>query len=154
ISIHLPTLNEREEDVIVLAEHFLKYSKLQHEQPITIQQDAQDLLLKHTWSGNVSELKNCIQQAALSQQGGSIQAADLPQNLQDSSLQFALNHQIQLDHYNSFNLKEALALIEKNALIAALDKYNWNQYHTAKFLCMNRTTLIEKIRKRGLKKPD
>lgn len=152
-TIHLPPLVERDNDVLLLAEHFLNEFKSNNQQAVSINEEAQTLLFNYPWRGNVRELKDCIQQAFVVQKNSLITADDLPHKLRDSSQDFANINAINLDSYHAFSLKEALAKIEKQALEAALKRFDWNQFHTAKFLHMNRTTLIEKIKERGLKKP-
>jgi DNA-binding NtrC family response regulator len=60
--IHVPSLNQRKDDIPVLTEHFLHHSALEYNQPTkTIEPGAMQLLTKHQWTGNIRELKNAVE---------------------------------------------------------------------------------------------
>jgi DNA-binding NtrC family response regulator len=60
--IHVPSLNQRKEDIPVLAEHFLHHFALEYNQPTkTFEPAAMQLLTKHHWTGNIRELKNAVE---------------------------------------------------------------------------------------------
>src|SRR3982075_66475 len=79
ITIHVPPLRERNEDIQLLTEHFLKMYAKKYERPITgVSQAAYQRLFGHTWPGNVRELQNVIERAVLLAKGEQIEPVDLP----------------------------------------------------------------------------
>jgi two-component system response regulator AtoC len=78
IRVEVPSLNEREDDIIPLAEHFLLEFRRKFDKPVSgLSEGAGDALLKHTWVGNVRELKNCIERGVLTCRGSKLSAKDL-----------------------------------------------------------------------------
>src|ERR1700716_528686 len=79
ITIHVPPLRERSEDIQLLTEHFLKMYAQKYDRPITgVSQAAYQRLFGHTWPGNVRELQNVIERAVLLAKGEQIEPVDLP----------------------------------------------------------------------------
>jgi transcriptional regulator with PAS, ATPase and Fis domain len=79
ITIHVPPLRDRSEDIQLLTEHFLKMYAQKYDRPITgVSQAAYQRLFAHTWPGNVRELQNVIERAVLLAKGGKIEPLDLP----------------------------------------------------------------------------
>jgi two-component system, NtrC family, response regulator AtoC len=79
ITIHVPPLRERTEDIQLLAEHFFKMYARKYSRPITgISQTAYGRLFAHTWPGNVRELQNVLERAVLLAKGNKIEPVDLP----------------------------------------------------------------------------
>jgi transcriptional regulator with PAS, ATPase and Fis domain len=134
ISIHLPPLRERREDVVPLARSFLKRFAAQANRPIAdFTPAASDRLKKHDWPGNVRQLQNEIQRAILMCDSGLVDVTDLsindPQaeNLDDSNL----------------TLMEAM---ERNKIIEVLRDTSGNKLETARRLGIGRQTLYNKIK--------
>ena len=74
--ITIPPLRERRDDIPALAQHFLnKYSAEVRKGPLTISDEAMDILMKSPWKGNVRELENVIERAVIYAEGGVIRAA-------------------------------------------------------------------------------
>ncbi|MEO0156615.1 MAG: sigma-54 dependent transcriptional regulator [candidate division WOR-3 bacterium] len=142
ITIEIPPLRERKEDIPLLLEHFLKKFNLENKKDISgISSDAMELLLSYDWPGNVRELENVIEHAVVVTKGREIGKKDLPKNLVDKFLipQFA-NKDLRLD------------TMEKEHILNVLRIYNWNIKKTAQVLGINRVTLYNKMEKYGLKK--
>src|SRR5918993_1033127 len=79
ITIHVPPLRDRSEDIQLLAEHFLKMYARKYQRPISgISQTAYQRLFGHTWPGNVRELQNVLERAVLLAKGSRIEPVDLP----------------------------------------------------------------------------
>src|SRR3989442_5902449 len=79
ITIHVPPLRERSEDIPLLTEHFLKMYAKKYERPITgVSQAAYQRLFAHAWPGNVRELQNVLERAVLLAKGSKIEPFDLP----------------------------------------------------------------------------
>ena len=78
IKIHLPSLNERKDDIVPIAKYFLHEFNLKFEKKITgILSDAEEALLAYNWTGNVRELKNIIERAVLICKGSKLTVKDL-----------------------------------------------------------------------------
>lgn len=139
IQIEIPPLRERGNDVIELAEFYLKiyaqkYNKLQ----LRINTQAFDKLLKYHWPGNVRELQHTIEKAVILSDDEILKPDDFYFNapLLDE----------EKENLNSLNLEE----VEKSAIKRALKKFNGNMSNAAKELGISRTTLYTKIDKYGI----
>ncbi len=142
ITIEVPPLRERKEDIPLLLEHFLKKFNLENRKEISkISPDAMELLLSYDWPGNVRELENVIEHAVVVSKGSEIRKKDLPQNLIDKFFTPQLvNKDLRLD------------VVEKEHILNVLKMYNWNIKKVARILGINRVTLYNKIEKYGLKR--
>ena len=131
VRIKLPPLRERPEDVPLLIHHFLK--KISKDRDIKISPEADKILKAYRWSGNVRELENVIERAALLAANGIIEPVHLPEEIcNDSS-------------HNALSLEEAEKLQIKKVLQIAKD-YD----EAARILGVDRKTLLNKRKKFGL----
>jgi DNA-binding NtrC family response regulator len=140
ISVHLPSLRERREDIMPLANSFLKRFVAQANRPIRgFTPDAVERLTGFEWPGNVRQLQNEVQRAVLLCEGGEIEAADLS----------ITNVQTDTDgiHDTNFTLLEG---VERNAIIQMLRETGGNKLETAKRLGIGRQTLYNKIKAYGI----
>ena len=78
VSLFLPPLRERREDIPLLVEHFLEKFNRENKRKIAIAPDALQIMLKCNWPGNVRELENCVERTATMTRGGVVQDVDLP----------------------------------------------------------------------------
>jgi PAS domain S-box-containing protein len=142
ISIDVPPLRERKEDIPYLVEHFLKkYSSSTGKQVLKCSQSAIELLMYHDWYGNVRELENAIERAVVMASGPVITPIDLPATLQRPG-------EVVTKRQDSTTEKTpSLYEHEKQLILQALQATNWNKYQTAKLLGITRSTLYSKIGK-------
>jgi len=139
ISILIPPLRERKEDVIPLVEHFIKKSNQKCGKEIRgITQRAKEILLSYDWPGNVRELENIIERGVVLSRGDALDDEDL------SSLSFGKRKGISPD----FSLKE----MEKSHILAVLEKNDWNLGQTSEILGIHRNTLRLKMKEYGIEK--
>jgi len=144
VTIELPPLCERVGDVRLLAEHFLRMYCGQHNRDkLGITNEAMEYLERYSWPGNIRELENVIERAALLSKNKFIGPEDLPDSTKQEQSQQAKRHK-------PMSLKEALAEPEKNIIRRALEANHWNRQATAKALAINRTTLFKKMKQYGL----
>ncbi len=143
ITLHMPPLRERKEDIPLLVGHFLR--KFGKNLDISIDPAALTALQTYGWPGNVRELENVIERASVLRQGNVITLADLPEKL--SREQGSVEDII-------LNLPEegiSLEGLEKSLIVKALEKYKGNQTRAAEYLGITRPTLIYRMEKYGLK---
>jgi DNA-binding NtrC family response regulator len=141
ITILLPPLRERLQDVPLLAAHFLqKYARENHRDITAIQQDAIAQLMAYDWRGNVRELENVIERAVVLAKGSTITLADL--YLEESQEKAPLNS----DEYFVLPAKSTMAQIEREAIIQALRHTEGNREATARLLNIGPATLYRKFK--------
>ncbi len=143
ITLHMPPLRERKEDIPLLVEYFLK--KYNKSADVTIGPDALAALKAYGWPGNVRELENVIERASVLRRGNVITRGELPDKLTREKMSV---EDIIL------NLPEegvSLEDLEKNLIIKALEKHKGNQTRAADYLGITRPTLIYRMEKYGLK---
>ena len=141
ITIPLPPLRERREDIPLLIDHFLKkYSKVNQKSISDISKEARSLLLRHSYPGNVRELENLIERAVVLCRGEVITTQDLPYHLQEgkSEIEFRKKEK---------SLPESLEEIEKDLIIKALNQHQGIQTRAAESLGISERVLRYKIKK-------
>ena len=138
VTIELPPLRERKEDVPLLAQHFLNKFALENQKEITgFSPEATEFLLGYDWPGNVRELENAIERAVILAKDSLITVADLPQE----NISLARSAPI------GKKLKEA----EKNHILNVLSETGGNYSEAARILGITRMTLYNKSREYGLR---
>jgi DNA-binding NtrC family response regulator len=155
VPIRLPSLRERVDDIPQLAEHFLLRAARRLGREIdAFSPAAMRHLCEYQWPGNVRELENAIERAALLHTGaGCIGIADLPQPILGSARTepAAPDRRTTLVDLPSagLDLRELLVRVEQQLIEQALARCNGNKSGAARLLGLNRTTLTEKLRRRG-----
>lgn len=148
----LPSLGQRGEDIVPLAEALL--AELRHDRglPLGFDPTARRALLRHGWPGNMSELRCVVQHAALMATGPLITAADLPPDVRSSpqpslrkkAASFALPPE-------GVDLRRVLEDVESDLVRQALERTSWNKQRAARLLGLNRTTLVEMLKRKRLR---
>lgn len=142
VSIHVPPLRERREDILLLADYFLhKYAQENNRTMSMFDQETCSLLADYNWPGNVRELANVVERAVIMSTGCVIFPEDLPQAL---SRQQIVAMEASSD-YTGQSLKEIIKQVERNVIKQALAHNNGNKVKTAKDLGMSRRALLYKI---------
>ena len=145
IPLILPPLRGRREDVPVLVRHFL--DKFAAGERIDISDAALAAMTSYDWPGNVRELENAVEQMVILRQGELIDQADLPPKIR------GIASAAQRGVVNLPAEGYPLADLEKEAVVQALQRCNWNQTRAAKLLHIPRHTLVYRMEKYQLKKP-
>ncbi len=144
ISIRVPALSERMEDVALLARHFLRRFGLAHGRRLAgLTEECEQTLKRHAWPGNVRELESVIEQACLRCKNSYLTMEDLPETLRRQALKPAVQDIVPL--------KTALAACEKELIEWALEQTEGNRPQAAELLEINRTTLSNKVRRYGIR---
>lgn len=144
VPILLPTLGERREDILLLADHFIsKFSKKMGKEITGLSEESKALLLKYPFPGNIRELENMLERAIALIKGKVIQAEDLPEEVcgQTSVIQ-ALCEKIR----GSKPLATAVNFFEKEYIQGVLEKTKGKKGQAAELLGISRKTLWEKIK--------
>lgn len=141
VSLKLPPLRERDQDVILLAEHFLrKHGENVDGKPKGFSEDAINMLMRHAWPGNVRELENTVRRAVVMCSGSRITSADL-------GLESNGRHLPDSPNAKNATLKEARNMVEKQMVEAALIKTKGNIVKASEALGISRPTLYDLLRK-------
>ncbi len=141
VTVQLPPLRERTEDIPALVAHFLKKDNARQTCPDSVM----SLLKAHNWPGNVRELENALRRMVALAPAGELRALDLPAEVQSGQAGGAVAAQA--------GLTGDLERIEKNAILAAMNESGWNQSRAARVLGVGRTALQYKMKKYGIQKP-
>jgi len=166
IDVTLPPLRDRVSDIPLLVEHCLeKFSNGRPDAVRGISLGAVRLLERYTWPGNVRELENVLERIVTLKRGGMIEEGDIPRNisqapaptLQGSAGVFGdtLPHQeAEWGHDVDIDLSKSVDAYETRLIMEALRRSRGVKSRAAQLLKMNRTTLVEKLKKKGLSKSD
>ena len=152
IPIRMPALKERREDIPLLISHFLdRFVSADRSNEISFAPLTMDLLMGYDWPGNVRELENVIERLVILRGGNEILPEDLPAKIFRSN-------PLATHHYKTLfelpepgvDLKQILSDIEDSLIKQAMDRTRGNKNQASKLLSLNRTTLIEKMKKKNL----
>lgn len=129
--VALPVLRDRLEDLTMLAEYFLRKLVGEDGRPVGIDHSAYRLLLSHSWPGNVRELRTVLEAAFTRCDGNTIFGRDLPALTKEAS-------------------EDRATLNERDWILDALKRHRFRKGETARYLCISRKTLYNKMRHYGL----
>jgi DNA-binding NtrC family response regulator len=156
VPIVVPPLRERQGDLRLLAEHFLRrFGREFKKENLSLSTSAIKLMESYKWPGNIRELQNCIERAVIMCEGSEIFAEDLHlafQRLQNASANEVL-HGFDLAGTLSEAGLRALVLVEKVKIAQALRQTKWNKSKAAQALGVGYKTLLNKIKEYGLDEP-
>lgn len=148
VTVQIPPLRERREDIPVLLEHYLRLHATEHNRPgLRFSIEAQDLLLRHSYPGNVRELENIVQRAVILSRGDVITTEDLPRTLMPSTLD------VQQAPQPGETLPEQVERLEKQLVLDALQASGGNQSKAAGALGISERNLRYRLQKWGIKTP-
>lgn len=147
VPLELPPLRERRDDIAELTQHLFRKLKERHSLPnLRLSPHVINAFAAYRWPGNVRELENVIERMVVLSAGDEITLDDLPEPIRasaphrDSLLLELPDHGISLEG------------IERELLLRALEKFNWNQSQAARYLDISRRTLIYRMEKHGLRR--
>lgn len=147
ISIHMPALRERKEDIPLLVEHFLEKHRFSPTStPAKISEEAMEALCRYDWPGNVRELENTIERAVVLGRGGVITS----QHLLMSPIAEKKFVDIQQKIQKKIPMKEIIADVEKQLILEALEQAQGNRSQAAKTLGIYRRLLYAKMKEHGI----
>ncbi len=136
VGIHLPSLQERKDDIPLLIEHFIKkYNTEMGKHCVGVSDDAMRLLMGYEWRGNIRELENVIERSVIFAENDVIESHDIGLMGADGS---ALSGKDE-------SLQDSLRAYEKEQIYRVLSKHDWNKTETAKALGVGLSSLYRKI---------
>jgi two component, sigma54 specific, transcriptional regulator, Fis family len=145
ISVYLPLLRERREDIPLLVNHFLRKFQLPGKSPKRISRECLDLFIEYSWPGNVRELENAIESAVALGDRDALQPEDLPERITRPQAPAAAE-----DHAGEDSLKGKVEQFEKELIAKTMAEVGGNKNLVAKILKMTRRNLDYKIKRYGL----
>jgi transcriptional regulator with PAS, ATPase and Fis domain len=148
IMLHVPELKRRASDIPELALHFMSVAREKTGRQVSqISRAAMQLLIEHTWPGNVRELENTIERAMLLCTGERIEPTDLPVRVR--GLGSPGRNSVKLPD-TGIDLRAAVECYENDLIRQALDRTGWNKNRAANLLKLNRTTLVEMMKRKRI----
>ena len=152
IPIRMPALKERREDIPLLISHFLdRFVSADRSNEISFASLTMDLLLGYDWPGNVRELENVIERLVILRGGNEILPEDLPAKIFRSNPLATQTYKTLFELPDlGVDLKQILSDIEDSLILQAMNRTRGNKNQASKLLTLNRTTLIEKMKKKNL----
>ncbi len=150
VPVLVPPLRQRVEDIPLLLQHFIKMFNERRKAELTgVSDQAMALLCEYPWPGNVREIGNIVERIAILKRRGLIEPEDLPEKIR----------RLPSDHLptmpaaipvGGLDLSRAVEEFENRLILEALERTNWVKSKAARLLQINRTTLIEKLKKKSL----
>ena len=140
ITIDLPSLRERKEDIPLLSTGFLRRFSMKIGKNISgFSKETLELMMKYSWPGNIRELENVIERAVVFCKGDTINIGDIPPKLRNKAESVA-------------NEQPTLQEVERELILKTLTNCRWNKHRAANGLGIDRGTLYGKIKRYGLEK--
>lgn len=153
IPIESPPLRARKSDIPLLLEKFLERFCASKKRVIRgIDDDVLECLKRYQWPGNVRELENMVERMVILAAGEIITMEDLPPQLLSGQDQ-AVSPVVSEIPEDDFCLSDVVADYERKLIVRALQQTGWVKNRAAKLLKVNRTTLLEKMKRHGVVKP-
>lgn len=163
VRIELPPLRARQEDIPVLAQHFLREScEVNAIAEKTLSQAALRALMECAWPGNIRHLQNAIEHAvAMSGKSQEILVDALPEEVRQREIEAALLTDasapvhVALPHTpeEGINFSSTMSQVERELILRYLEKAGGNKRRAARLLHLSRTTLIDKLQRLGVSEP-
>lgn len=151
IPIEAPSLRERSSDIPLLVDYFImKFNRSKKKLISGIMPEVLSKLMQYSWPGNVRELENIIERMVILALGEQLTVEDLPVRIVEACGEggaFDAVHGFEEIPQQGFMLSEVVSSFEKRLIIRALNQTGWIKNRAAKLLNVNRTTLIEKMKR-------
>jgi Nif-specific regulatory protein len=150
--VHLPPLRDRGDDVLLLAEQFVRtLSGHMGKEEVGLSRDAREALLAHPWPGNIRELQNAVERALIMSEGGLITAAQL--GVVPRPERTATSRQPDEAPSGTVSSTSPLSEVEKRLILDALARANGNKSRAANFLGITRSQLYTRMKRFGIDTP-
>ncbi|MBE0569734.1 MAG: sigma-54-dependent Fis family transcriptional regulator [Deltaproteobacteria bacterium] len=166
IPLHIPPVRDRDDDIMLLFDHFMgEFCRKRRRPLLKVSPEARAVLVGYRWPGNVRELENAVERMVILNDTGVISIDDLPEHIRASSggrgpMLPAPAAPLRADipvpaswTESGINLNAVLGDLERTLILQALERAGGVKNKAALLLGLNRTTLLEKIKKMGLSTP-
>jgi DNA-binding NtrC family response regulator len=150
VPIEVPPLRTRREDIPLLIRHFLEVQRRTYPDIQGVTEAAQKRMVEYDWPGNVRELQGLVERLVVLRRSGWIDESDLPASVVGAGFE---RPTVSLPAAG-VNFDELVSAFEEELILQALDVTGWNKNRAAALLGMKRTTLVEKIKAKGLSAPE
>jgi two-component system response regulator HydG len=140
LTLRLPSLRERRDDIPLLITHFLDRLARTTDQKKSLSEEAIKLLMSYDWPGNIRELENCIERSWALSSGPILQVSDLPSDLRSA------RGVLGFPRLESSNRVVTMAELEKQAILATIDQVKGDKLMAARLLKIGKTTLYRKLK--------
>jgi DNA-binding NtrC family response regulator len=150
IPIEVPPLRQRPSDIALLCDHFIKrFNEKNRRSVVGFQQESMLALKRYTWPGNIRELENLLERLVILKGSGAISLTDLPPNVRQAPPgRVTPLTPIPDLPTNGTDLRAILESVEDRMISEALERTGGNKNRAAELLGLNRTTLVEKLRRK------
>jgi transcriptional regulator with PAS, ATPase and Fis domain len=151
VPLELPALKLRGDDIEELALFFVDRYNSKYDRALTgITPEALEMMRQYSWPGNVRQLENTIQRVVVVKGEGALEPCDLPPRLRSLRPAPLAGGMVpaRLPH-EGLDLRDVLEQMENSLILQALERTAWNKNQAASLLQLNRTTLVEKLKKKG-----
>jgi DNA-binding NtrC family response regulator len=156
LALKVPPLRERREDIMPLAEHFMRLAASANRRKVTlIDENVRKMFESYDWPGNVRELRNVLERAVVLARGETVTSEDISDRIRKADQRPGGgpgDSAPDLEEGEALDIKERLRRYETKIILEALGAHGWNQTKTARALGISRRTLVEKIRAYGIRK--
>jgi len=150
VPVLVPPLRQRVEDIPLLLQHFIQMFNERRKAELTgVSDEAMGLLCEYSWPGNVRELGNIVERIAILKRRGLIEPEDLPEKIRRLPSTHLPTMPAAIP-VGGVDLSRAVEEFENRLILEALERTNWVKSKAARLLQINRTTLIEKLKKKSL----
>jgi transcriptional regulator with PAS, ATPase and Fis domain len=151
LPLELPPLRERDADVVLLIRHFLAlHARRKGKTAIQVNEDAIAIMERYSWPGNVREVENLVERLVVLNEDGIVRPTELPDYvIHNATPQHQTTAQVSLPS-DGVDLDRFLEKIENGFIQQALERSRGNKTLAAELLNLNRTTFIERLRKKGM----
>jgi len=150
VTVELPPLRERKEDIPFLVQHFLtRCTRKNGEQVSQVAGEVWPILFRHDWPGNVRELRNAIESAVAIGQNPQLESADLPELIRGEAVDIRDN-----GDGGDLSLDEVLASVERRAILSALRRAGGQRSQAARAIGISRSRLYRRMEALGIRPSD
>jgi two-component system response regulator AtoC len=151
LTVQLPPLRERPEDIPLLAEHFLeKYGAAMEKRGVRCPRPVLEIFMNYRWPGNIRELENCVQRMLLLSDGDALDPATLPDQLHRVPSSAAAGGSPADAADEALSIKRASERMERDMIRRALETTGGNRTHAARLLEISHRSLLYKLKDYGI----
>jgi DNA-binding NtrC family response regulator len=149
IPVEMPSLRTRGSDIIPLVEHFVSRANERHKrQVVGFDQAELGAMRTYSWPGNIRELENVVERLVIVKGSGILSLADLPATIRSPRDVTPLSTPMPELPKDGTDLRAMLEAVEERMIGEALERTGGNKNRAAELLGLNRTTLVEKLRRK------